>query len=157
MAQYWLQIVAHFAVLINKVTISCENWAVWTQSIFPIRALHPRCWQRQPTTCRLPAWPCHLKRNPSLPDVPTVAESGFPGFEDYTWVGLFAPANLPPDLVARLNTVVNEALKTPKMRTQLATVGLDAKGGSPAEFKDYLNREVVKWGQVIKETGVEQQ
>ena len=98
-----------------------------------------------------------LKRNPSLPDVPTVAESGFPGFEDYTWVGLFAPANLPPDLVARLNTVVNEALKTPKMRTQLATVGLDAKGGSPAEFKDYLNREVVKWGQVIKETGVEQQ
>ncbi len=89
--------------------------------------------------------------------MPTVAESGFPGFEDYTWVGLFAPANLPPDLVARLNTVVNEALKTPKMRTQLATVGLDAKGGSPAEFKDYLNREVVKWGQVIKETGVEQQ
>jgi tripartite-type tricarboxylate transporter receptor subunit TctC len=98
-----------------------------------------------------------LKRNPSLPDVPTVAESGFPGFEDYTWVGLFAPANLPPELVARLNTAVGEALKSPKMLKVLATVGLDAKGGSPAEFKDYLNREVDKWGQVIKETGVEPQ
>lgn len=98
-----------------------------------------------------------LKRNPSLPDVPTVAEAGFPGFEDYTWVGLFAPANLPPELVARLNAVVTDGLKTAKMVNQLATVGLDAKGGSPAAFKDYLNREVVKWGQVIKETGVEPQ
>jgi tripartite-type tricarboxylate transporter receptor subunit TctC len=72
-------------------------------------------------------------------------------------VGLFAPANLPPELVARLNTAVGEALKSPKMLKVLATVGLDAKGGSPAEFKDYLNREVDKWGQVIKETGVEPQ
>ena len=95
-----------------------------------------------------------LQRNPSLPQVPTVAESGFAGFEDYTWVGLFAPANLPADMVARLNTIVNESVRGAELRDKLAAAGLDAKQGSAADFGAYLGREVTKWGRIIKETGV---
>jgi tripartite-type tricarboxylate transporter receptor subunit TctC len=60
-----------------------------------------------------------LKRIAALPDVPTVAEAGFADFEDYTWVGLFAPAGLPPGLVARLNTIVADAVRTPELRDKL--------------------------------------
>ena len=97
------------------------------------------------------------KRHPALPDVPTVAESGFPGVEDYTWVGLFAPAKLPADVVATLNTAVNEALKQPEFKERLAGAGLDAKGGTPADFSTYLGSEVTKWGRIVKQTGVEPQ
>jgi len=95
-----------------------------------------------------------LKRNPALPDVPTVAESGFPGFEDYTWVGLFAPAKLPADMVARLNTIVTEAVRGAELRDRLAAAGLDAKQGTAADFGGYLEREVDKWGRIIKQIGV---
>jgi tripartite-type tricarboxylate transporter receptor subunit TctC len=95
-----------------------------------------------------------LKRIPTLPDVPTVAESGFPGFEDYTWVGVFAPAKLPPDIAARLNSAVNDALKKPEFRERLAGAGLDARGGTPAEFARYFGEEVTKWGRIVKQTGV---
>ncbi len=95
-----------------------------------------------------------LKRNPALPDVPTVAESGFPGFEDYTWVGLLGPAKLPADIALRINTIVNEAMAKPQYRDKLAAAGLDAKPGSPAEFGTYLGKEVTKWGTIIKQTGV---
>ncbi|WP_168708560.1 tripartite tricarboxylate transporter substrate binding protein [Hydrogenophaga sp. PAMC20947] len=98
-----------------------------------------------------------LKRNPSLPDVPTVAESGFPGFEDYTWVGLFGPAKLPADIATRINGIVNEALAKPQYRERLAAAGLDAKAGSSAEFGSYLGKEVTKWGGIIKQTGVSPQ
>lgn len=95
-----------------------------------------------------------LKRIPTLPDVPTVAESGFPGFEDYTWVGVFAPAKLPPDIAARLNSAVNDALKKPEFRERLAGAGLDVRGGTPAEFSRYFGDEVTKWGRIVKQTGV---
>lgn len=98
-----------------------------------------------------------IKRNPALPDVPTVAESGFPDFEDYTWVGLFAPAKLPTELVARINGIIVEAAQRADMRDKLAGAGLEVRTGTPAEFASYLNREVLKWGQIIKETGVEAQ
>lgn len=98
-----------------------------------------------------------LKRNSSLPDVPTVAESGFPGFEDYTWVGLFGPAKLSPEIVKRINGIVNEALANPQYRDRLAAAGLDAKPGTPGEFGGYLNKEVTKWGAIIKQTGVSPQ
>lgn len=95
-----------------------------------------------------------LKRLPQLPDVPTVAESGFPDFEDYTWVGLFAPRGLPADIVARLNAACNEALRQPEFQARLAAAGLDATPGTPAEFADYVKNEVAKWGRIVKETGV---
>ena len=98
-----------------------------------------------------------LKRLASLPDVPTVAESGFPDFEDYTWVGLFGPAKLAPEIVARLNAACNEALREPAFRERLLAAGLEATPGTAAEFGDYLKREVVKWGRIVKDTGVSQQ
>ena len=98
-----------------------------------------------------------LKRIPQLPDVPTVAESGFADFEDYTWTGLFGPARLPAEIVARLNAACNEALRQSEFRDKLAAAGLEATPGTPAECADYLRREVVKWGRIVKETGVTQQ
>ena len=96
------------------------------------------------------------KRIAVLPDVPTVAESGFPGFEDYTWVALFGPANLPADIVAKLNAQVGDALRSNDMRDKLAAAGLEAQPGSAADMAAYLQREVTKWGKIVKDTGVTQ-
>jgi tripartite-type tricarboxylate transporter receptor subunit TctC len=98
-----------------------------------------------------------LKRLAQLPDVPTVAESGFPDVEDYTWVGLFGPAKLPAEIVARLNGTLNEALRQADLRERLLAAGLEATPGTAAEFAVYLQREVAKWGRIVKETGVTQQ
>ncbi len=95
-----------------------------------------------------------LKRLESLPNIPTVAESGFPNFEDYTWVGLFAPAKLPTDTVNRLNALIADAVRTPDFRDRLTAAGFEAQTGSPQDFNDYLKREVSKWGKIVKETGV---
>ncbi len=97
-----------------------------------------------------------LKRIAALPDVPTVAESGFPDFEDYTWVAVFGPPKLPADIVARLNGIIGDALRSPEMREKLAAAGLEGQPGTPAAMADYLQREVVKWGRIVKETGVTQ-
>ncbi len=98
-----------------------------------------------------------LRRVAQLPDVPTVAESGFPDFEDYTWVGLFGPAKLAPEIVVRLNGAANEALRQADFRERLLAAGLEVTPGTPAEFGNYLRREVVKWGRIVKDTGVSPQ
>lgn len=98
-----------------------------------------------------------IRRSEALPNVPTVAEMGFPGFEDYTWVGLLGPAKLPAEVVNRVNTALVEALRTPEMKEKLAAAGMEAKPGTPAEFSTYLQKEVTKWGRIVKETGVAQQ
>jgi tripartite-type tricarboxylate transporter receptor subunit TctC len=93
------------------------------------------------------------KRLPALPDVPTVAESGFTGFEDYTWVGLFVPAGTPRDVVTRLNEEVQRAIAAPDVREKLAAVGFEPVGGTQREFAVYLDGEVAKWAKVVRETG----
>jgi len=93
------------------------------------------------------------KRVAALPDVPTVAESGFPGFADYTWVGLFVPTGTPSDIVNKINTEVEKLLMQPEMRERLAAIGFDPVGGSPSQSGDYLKSEVAKWARVVKETG----
>ena len=98
-----------------------------------------------------------IKRIAALPDVPTVAEAGFPGFEDYTWVGLLAPAKLPAEITNRINDIVAQALKNPELLSKLAAAGLEQQGGTPQAFADYLKREVDKWGRLVKETGVSAQ
>jgi tripartite-type tricarboxylate transporter receptor subunit TctC len=94
------------------------------------------------------------KRVPSLPDVPTVAESGFAGFEDYTWVGVFAPSKTSPEIVNFLNLEIGKILRTADFQTKLAGVGFEPVGGSPKEAGDYLKVEINKWAKIIKETGV---
>jgi tripartite-type tricarboxylate transporter receptor subunit TctC len=93
-------------------------------------------------------------RMPLLPDVPTVAESGFPAFEDRSWIAFFAPARVPEAIVQTLNAEINHALNQPDVRERLTTIGLDPQTLSQAEFADYMKQEVVKWAQVIKATGI---
>jgi len=93
------------------------------------------------------------QRVPSLPDVPTVDESGFPGFEDYTWVGFFLPRNAPPEAVARLNAETQRLLASADMKSRLAALGFEPAGGSAAEFTRYVAAEVQKWARVVRDTG----
>jgi tripartite-type tricarboxylate transporter receptor subunit TctC len=93
------------------------------------------------------------KRVPALPEVPTVEEAGFPGFEDLTWVGLFVPTGTPAPIVAKINGQVNAFLSRPDSRERLASLGFETVGGTSEGFSAYLKEEVVKWARVIRETG----
>lgn len=90
------------------------------------------------------------QRLPTLPEVPTVAESGFPGFDADQWYGIVAPASAPAPLVARLNAEINQALQTPAVAQQLAAEGAIPMPGSPKAFGDLIAREIPRWAQVVK-------
>ncbi len=94
------------------------------------------------------------KRNPALPDVPTIAEAGFPRLVAEDWAGLLVKSGTPADVIARLNGVVNHALKTDKVREALAKVGTDVGGGTPEEFGAHVHAETVRWTKVIKDAGI---
>ena len=93
------------------------------------------------------------KRIPALPDVPTFAEAGFPGVEDYTWVGVFLPAGTPAAIVQKLNDAVNRALDSPDVRERLAANAFDPVGGSQQKFAEYVKAEIAKWAKVVRDTG----
>ena len=93
------------------------------------------------------------KRVAAIPDVPTVAESGYAGFEDYTWVGVFAPARTPEPVISRLNREIASIQKTPEFQARLAAAGFEVMGGSPREAQDFLKAELAKWALVVRETG----
>lgn len=95
------------------------------------------------------------KRSAALPDVPTVAESGFPGFEDVTWVGVFAPSRTPDAIVQRVNKEVAAIQRDPDFQAKLAAAGFEPLGGSVVDAKDYLRNELGKWARVVKETGAQ--
>jgi tripartite-type tricarboxylate transporter receptor subunit TctC len=94
------------------------------------------------------------KRSAALPDVPSVAESGFPGFEDYTWVGFFVPTGTPKSIVSKINTDIELLLQQQDVKEQLAQLGFDSVGGTPESFARYIKVEMTKWSKVVKETGV---
>lgn len=93
-------------------------------------------------------------RWPTLPDVPTVAESGYPGFITGSWQGLLAAANTPSDIVAKLNAEVVKALANPEIRERLTSQGADPRPMTPAQFGDFLKAETTKWIALVKETGI---
>ena len=93
------------------------------------------------------------KRIAALPDVPTFAEAGYPGVEDYTWIGVFLPAGTPSPIVQKLNESINRAIGSPDFRERLTASAFDPVGGSPQQFADYVKAEIVKWGKVVRETG----
>jgi tripartite-type tricarboxylate transporter receptor subunit TctC len=95
-----------------------------------------------------------LARNPVLPEVPTVAEQGYPGFNAGTWYGLLVPAGTPAAIVNRLNEAGNAALKSPAIAAQVQAEGGVVLGGSSAAFTDKLEIDNSKWSQVIKEAGL---
>jgi len=93
------------------------------------------------------------KRAQELPEVPTIAESGYRGFEASTWYGLLAPAGTPMTIIARLSVEVNRLLKTAEVRERLAAEGGEVLGGSPEQFALFLKAEHAKWGRVVRESG----
>lgn len=88
-----------------------------------------------------------------LPDLPTVAESGLPGFESLAWNGILVPAGTPREIVERLNREINIALKQPDVKTRLNNAGLETAGGSPEAFKTLIANEAKMWSDVIRKTG----
>ncbi|MEN3354709.1 MAG: hypothetical protein V7640_2867 [Betaproteobacteria bacterium] len=94
-----------------------------------------------------------LARMPSLPEVSTVAESGFPGYEDYTWIGFFAPTGTSHAIVKQLNEQIAAILQLPDTKKRLAALGFDAAENTPEKFTAYIQVEVAKWAKVIKESG----
>jgi tripartite-type tricarboxylate transporter receptor subunit TctC len=93
------------------------------------------------------------KRSRSLPDVPTVAERGYPGFEAGSWFGFFAPKGTPDEVVVTLNKAVNEILAVPAIETSMVKEGADPSGGTPQQFGQFVQREFEKWRGVVRESG----
>jgi len=95
------------------------------------------------------------KRSGVLPDVPTIAESGVPGYEMSPWIGVFTPAGTSKDIVNRLNAEINKALKTPEVSQLLASQALDALGSTPEEFDARIRADYDKYAKLIKLTGAQ--
>lgn len=88
-----------------------------------------------------------------LPNVPTINESGYKGFDAVTWFGLLAPAGTPKDVVARVNAEFNKALKQPELAKRLSDEGADPAGGTPEQFAALIKEEIPRWGKVVKDSG----
>ncbi|KQP09082.1 tripartite tricarboxylate transporter substrate binding protein [Pseudorhodoferax sp. Leaf265] len=93
------------------------------------------------------------QRTDDLPNVPTVAESGYKGFEAVTWFGVAGPDGLPKDVIAKLNTAFNQALQDPEVKAKLAAQGADVRSGTPEQFAALVRSEMVRWGKVVQESG----
>jgi tripartite-type tricarboxylate transporter receptor subunit TctC len=93
-------------------------------------------------------------RWPGLPDVPTVAEAGLPGFEASVWYALLAPAGTPANAVNKLNAAINDFLKTDKAKSLFAQLGVQASGGTPAELKKFVADEIQKWEPIVKAANI---
>jgi tripartite-type tricarboxylate transporter receptor subunit TctC len=96
-----------------------------------------------------------VKRHPLLPDVPTFEELGFKGFDGVQWYGIAGPANMPPAIVATLNTEINKILADPSFSERLAGEALEVMPMSPAQFSQYMRDDIVKWTKVAKERNIE--
>jgi tripartite-type tricarboxylate transporter receptor subunit TctC len=92
-------------------------------------------------------------RLPSLPELPTVAESGLKGYETITWFGFVTPAKTPPVIVTRLNAQIVKVLALPDVRNQFGIQGIEVLGGTPEQFASYIRAEIEKWARVIKLSG----
>jgi len=93
------------------------------------------------------------KRVDDLPNVPTINESGYKGFDAVTWFGLLAPAATPKDVIAKLNAEFNKALKLPELSKRLGDEGADTAGGTPEEFASLIKGDIPRWGKIVKESG----
>jgi len=94
-----------------------------------------------------------LKRSAALPDVPTIAESGLPGFDASSWFAIFAPAKTPPEIVAKLNAEVLKALADPELQKRFADIGGEIRPYKPDELAAFVKAEIEKWAKVVKTSG----
>lgn len=95
-----------------------------------------------------------LKRSASLPETPTIAESGWPGFEAITWFGFVAPAKTPAPIIKELNANINSILKMPEVRSKLMGEGGEILGGTPEQFSALLTKDTARWARVIQDANV---
>jgi tripartite-type tricarboxylate transporter receptor subunit TctC len=93
------------------------------------------------------------KRADDLPQIPTIAESGYPGFEAVTWFGILGPANLPKEVVARFNADINKALQDPELRRKLGSQGADVAGSTPEQFSRLIRDDIARWGRIVRDSG----
>jgi len=94
------------------------------------------------------------QRSPDLPDVPTVAESGYAGFDAPAWWGVLTSARTPPDIVRRMNEEINKALKVPEIASRLAGQGMTVVGGPPDAAKSFIDKQIETWAVVVKENNI---
>jgi tripartite-type tricarboxylate transporter receptor subunit TctC len=97
------------------------------------------------------------KRAELMPDVPTIAESGYPGYEALNWYAYLGPANLPKEIVAKLNAELVKALKAPEVLDAFKKQGVESQPGTPQELASYMKREYDTWGKVVKQAGIKAQ
>ena len=95
-----------------------------------------------------------LRRSSATPELPTLAESGYPGFEFTNWSGLLAPARTPTTIVRKLHLETVKAVALPELRAKFADLGMEGIGNSPAEFAALIKSEIPKWAKVIKDAGI---
>ena len=93
------------------------------------------------------------KRSPELPDVPTIAEAGVPGYEAVSWFGLFAPAATPKPVLDKLSTALSKVLANPEVQKKISAQGGETVNETPAQFAAFIRSETTKWGKVVKESG----
>ena len=93
------------------------------------------------------------KRTSTLPDVPTIAESGVKGFDVSPWFGVLVPAHTPPAIIARINAEIVKVLRAPQLRERLAREGVDVVGNSPKEFASFIRSEMDQWARAVRESG----
>jgi tripartite-type tricarboxylate transporter receptor subunit TctC len=93
------------------------------------------------------------KRYGEMPDVPTLAEAGVPGFDATIWLGLLAPPNTPREIVDKLNAAITKVLSEPAARKLMSSAGVDVATSTPEQFAELLKTEYDRWGKVVKETG----
>jgi tripartite-type tricarboxylate transporter receptor subunit TctC len=95
-----------------------------------------------------------LKRNAALPDIPSIAEAGVPGFEAIEWNGLMVPAGTPPAVISRLHQAIAKSLAIPEVKERILALGADPVGNTPEEFGAFIKKEMATWSKVIKEVGI---
>ena len=95
-------------------------------------------------------------RSPALPDVPTVAESGFPGFEANGWLAIFVPNGTPPAVVAKLNAEIGKVMQSAEMKKQLLAQGVEARTSTPEQLGAMVRSETAKWGKIITDAGIKE-
>ena len=94
------------------------------------------------------------KRSPALPEVPTVAESGFPGFEAVGWLGILVPNGTPPDIITKLNAEFSKVMQSPDVRKALIAQGVEARTSTPEEFGAMMKSETAKWHKIVRDAGI---
>jgi len=93
------------------------------------------------------------KRSPEMPEVPTIAEAGVPGYEATVWIGMLAPAGTPGEIIAKLNGEIGKLVRTEEMRKLLTPTGMEPDPDTPEQFGAYLKADYDKWGKVVRESG----